>query len=245
MPRRTVLDAVDPQIAQSVRAKRLRSDGPLSGEEVAFCQRHSIPLAFDPLQFGWVRQDVVDDITDDDDRRTPYSAAIARAAAARLRFRSATFNMRRWTDADVQRYVELLDNPRMWRYLPEPYPSPLTSDMAADLIRISNDLPYHKVRAVERDGEIVGQVRLLFKDLAATEAEISYWVGEPYWGQGVAGMIIPEYTAEAFERHAKLRSIVAHVHPDNTASARALQAAGYRHDGQAAHMLVFRIDRAM
>ena len=145
--------------------------------------------------------------------------------------------LRPWDEAEAFRFVELLDNPRVWEYLPEPYPNPLTESMARDLIHVSNHSSYHEVCAIERNGTVVGQVRMLFESgthAAEDDAEISYWLGESYWGQGIISEVIPFYTVLTFQKREGLRSIFARVDAANTASRRALERVGYRLEGRLA-----------
>ncbi len=243
-PLRVAPDADELILERVTRPGRLRSDGTLTREELELCEASRIPVAYDPIQIGWVPEHVIDDITGDGDGSlAPRGVSVAHHAAIQWKRRASSLELRPWTQDDVERYVELLDNPQMWRYLPEDYPAPLTASVAADLIRVSNEMTHHDVRAVEQNGEVVGQVRLLFGAQNSSEAEISYWVGEAYWGQGIAGAIIPLYTTMAFEQRPELRSIFARVHRDNAPSARALRRAGYRLEGRAGDTQVFRIFR--
>lgn len=143
--------------------------------------------------------------------------------------------LRPWRLEDVPRFVALLDNPKVWEHLPESYPDPLTEDLARDLIELSIRSSHHEVLAVERDGEIIGQVRLAFDPGSddRSEGEISYWLGEPYWGQGVGGQLVAHFTALSFNRHPELASVFARVHQQNAGSARVLEKAGYRSEGTA------------
>ncbi len=149
----------------------------------------------------------------------------------------ASFVLRPWSEQDLDRYIELLDNAEVWKFLPEAYPAPLTRENATDLINISNSLAQHEVFAIERDGEVVGQVRMLFGTDGASDCEISYWLGHAYWGQGIISKIIPLYTAQTFQRMSEIRSIFAKVAVGNDGSARALRKAGYRDEGPLASRL--------
>lgn len=147
------------------------------------------------------------------------------------------YTFRPWAEADLERYLELLDNPRIWQYLPGSYPNPLTRADARELIEVSNTLPTtHEVNAVLCDGEIVGQVRLQFEGSPASpgpgekDAEISYWLGEDYWGRGLMSEIIRLYTLHSFEKH-QLASLSAWVDKPNHASIRVLEKSGYRYIG--------------
>lgn len=146
------------------------------------------------------------------------------------------FRLRPWREEDADRFVELLDDPAIWEHLPEDYPDPLTPALAADLIRLSNERSHHEVRAIERDGTVVGQVRLSFEARLlqrgrSAEAEISYWLGTAYWGQGIISAVIPLYTETCFLTR-PLRSIFARVAEANAASARVLEKSRYRYEGR-------------
>ncbi len=299
--------------------RRLRSAGPLEAKELAFCREHGIPLAYDPVQIGWVTRDCVDDLFPSDSEDPPAadlrsedrhsiherfeeraSARVQDHLAGRLgraeadgaiwslaeqlvqepgpaeemagaekrelirvlqRRANRLINehlvppgardakrqealagadrnvLRPWNDAEAPRFVELLDNPSVWRYLPEDYPNPLTESLARDLIHLSNDSNHHEVCAIERAGTVVGQIRMLFdggKTSAADDAEISYWLGETSWGHGIVGEVIPLYTYLTFRKRESLTSTFARVDAANTASRRALERAGYRFEGRLA-----------
>ena len=46
------------------------------------------------------------------------------------------FTFRSWTPDDALRYRQLLGNPKVWEYMPEPFPSPFTEDTARTLIEV-------------------------------------------------------------------------------------------------------------
>ncbi|WP_349370140.1 GNAT family N-acetyltransferase [Salinarimonas sp.] len=209
--------------------RRPRSAGRLSAGALAACRARGVPLAYDPVQQGWVAQACLDDIDDapaPDGRpgapRTPPRASIARERLV----------LRPWSLDDVPAFVALLDDPRVWQHLPEDYPAPLSEAIARDLIEISNAGAHHEVRAIERDGVAVGQVRLAFDPDArpATQAEISYWLGAPHWGKGIGSEVVALYTNLVFARRPELSAIHAVVHPENRMSARVLEKAGYRRE---------------
>lgn len=229
---------------------RKRFIGPLDSDEVRFCRTKGIPLAYDTVQLGWVSLDVEDDIDN-------YEEAIAmsspgngpkRPVAARNDTMSQSLRFRRWREEDLSDYQRLLGNPRIWDLLPDARPDPFTEDIAQSLIAISNEEGHHEVRAVESDGQVVGQVRLLF-DMTAldhSEAEISYWLGEAHWGRGIGSLAVARFTERAFKHWPSLTTIFARVHVNNKASARLLEKCGYRRERADAgdqDWIVFRISR--
>ena len=111
----------------------------------------------------------------------------------------AGVTFRSWTTLDAAVYVELLGNPRVWEYLPEPFPSPFTEDTARILIEVAAIGFHHETVAIEVDGRPIGQCLLRFDQpfAGSRAAEVAYWLGENYWGQGWMSRILPIFTARA------------------------------------------------
>ena len=199
---------------------RRRSEGVLTQAEIAFCRAHRIALAFDPVQIGWVVANCIDDI-DENERSLAGPAFKPRSLAPTYRFR-------RWTLEDLPVYRALLNDPAVWAMMYEPYPDPLDEDLARKLIELSNS-DHHEVMAVLRDGEIVGQVRMLFD--GADSAEFSYWFGRAHWGKGLGSAIVAIHSGRTFVQNPGLMSIYAVVHPSHAASRQVLRKAGYVEEG--------------
>lgn len=210
--------------AEEWSATRLRSEGPLDAAEIAWCRANDIDLGYCPVQHGLVPLHCIDDIVGVQPAPAK-SGERAHSAADQLVFR-------RWRASDADTFAGLLGNARVWRYLPDPFPGALDRANAEDLITLSNDAGHHDVYAVEHRGAVVGQARLLFDVASAARetAEISYWLGESYWGQKLGSRIVAAFTRESFARWQDLHTIVARVHKANHASARVLTKAGYRPD---------------
>ena len=71
----------------------------------------------------------------------------------------------------------------------------------------------------------------ILKDVYSKTAEIGYWLGEPFWGRGIATTALKETTAYAFA-HFEIERLQAHVFEWNPASARVLEKAGYTLEGR-------------
>ena len=201
-------------------ARRRRSEGPLDGGELALARAQGVALAYDPAQAGWVPATCRDDLA------PPLGAPLALA-------------FRPWEEADAPAFRALLDDPEVWRFLPESH-RPLSEDDARALIALSA-APHHEVRAVLADGRPVGQVRLLRGPEG--EAELSYWLGRGHWGRGLGSALVARAAARAFADHPRLRALTARVHEGNPASARALEKAGFAEEGRDGPWRWFRLRR--
>jgi ribosomal-protein-alanine N-acetyltransferase len=143
----------------------------------------------------------------------------------------ARFTFRAWQEADVDLYRRFLDNPKLWAFMPEEYPSPFTEETARALIEASRVAWHHEVMAAELDGVPVGQVRLRFDGSypELNAAEVSYWIAEKYWGHSLGTKILDIFTKRSF-RARPLDLIYAWIRPEHAASIKTAERAGYRPD---------------
>lgn len=220
--------ALDIPLDTPLVVKRHRSAGVLTRGELAASQAEGVPLSFDPMQQGWVPSDCEDDLS-----LLPQNAVASGLSRAKRTPSHHAYKMRPWGMGDVEAYVELLDDPDVWRFLPEDYPNPVSRDLAVALIELSNASNHHQVFAVERSGTVIGQVRLEYdvEPNNPASAEISYWLGRDHWGKGIGSDITTLFTARCLRDNPALTSLIARVHKDNTASLNVLGKAGYEVEG--------------
>lgn len=83
--------------------------------------------------------------------------------------------------------------------------------------------------AIAVRGKVVGGIGLNQIKLEH-QAELGYWLGEKYWGQGIMTQAVGIVTRFGFEQF-KLQRIFACVYPHNQASMRVLVKAGYKFEG--------------
>ncbi len=81
-------------------------------------------------------------------------------------------------------------------------------------------------------GEAVGGIGFTFQtDVARRSAEIGYWLGEEFWGRGIATDALIAVSEHVFANYDICR-LYAHVFEWNPASARVLEKAGYAFEGR-------------
>jgi [ribosomal protein S5]-alanine N-acetyltransferase len=85
-------------------------------------------------------------------------------------------------------------------------------------------------RAMVDANELVGVVAVRDIDSANRTAELSFWVGKPFWGRGVATRGATQMIRIAFEYHA-INRLAAHAFVGDAASERVLQTVGFQHEG--------------
>ena len=116
-------------------------------------------------------------------------------------------------------------------HLRDRFPFPYELENARTFLAWLAGQPSPTVWAIEVDGEAVGGIGLeLRSDVERVSAEIGYWLGETFWGRGVATEALRAVTAEAFTRY-DLTRIYAVPFADHPASIRVLEKSGYVKEG--------------
>jgi len=112
------------------------------------------------------------------------------------------------------------------------FPHPYTeSDADAWLAHATDRDNAPWIFAIEVNGEAVGGIAIeRGSDIETHSAEIGYWLGEPFWGRGIATAAVRGITARAFEE-TDLYRVSAWVFAWNPASMRVLEKAGYHREG--------------
>lgn len=195
----------------------LRSRGPIASQADG-------NRLFDPVQIGWLPPATRDDL--DPDGADPLAPAADDMGAQGL-------TLRRWQGVDAVLLHGLLDDRALWAHLPEPFPEPFTIEVAHRMIEAANLLDHHEVRAVIVKNTPAGQVRLDYghgAEVSPTErpeGELSYWLGRAHWGKGLGRALVAGTVTRAFANAPGLLRLVAKVRPENVASRRILEAAGF------------------
>jgi [ribosomal protein S5]-alanine N-acetyltransferase len=141
--------------------------------------------------------------------------------------------LRPWRRGDEASLVRHADNRNVSRNLKDRFPSPYTAADAREWIAHASAQAPPTSLAIVVDGAAVGGVGIeLGTDVFRRSAEIGYWLGEPFWGRGIATEALRAMTAYAFARFDICR-LEAGVFDWNPASARVLEKNGYVLEGRA------------
>lgn len=128
------------------------------------------------------------------------------------------------TPEEIQR---LANNHAIAINLRDAFPYPYTIEDAATFLELAANGALGKVYGVY-DGDIfVGCCSLIpQQDIYRLNAEIGYWIGEPYWGKGYATEVVKLLLNVAFEE-LNLSRVYAHIFEFNKGSMRVLEKAGF------------------
>ncbi|MEL7249505.1 MAG: GNAT family N-acetyltransferase [Bacteroidota bacterium] len=141
--------------------------------------------------------------------------------------------LREPTLADAPTIAELANNKKIWDNVRNrmPYPYGLTD--AEKFIEQVIKEETSAVRAIIQDETIKGLVGLhAAQDVYTGTAELGYWIGEAYWGQGLASEAVRLISQIGF-KELGLRRIYASVYEHNLASMRVLEKNGFEREGVA------------
>jgi RimJ/RimL family protein N-acetyltransferase len=136
--------------------------------------------------------------------------------------------LRPWQWADSKKLTQLINNRKIWDNVRDYLPHPYTYRDADLFLQHNVDQVVQTNFAVIRDGEITGGVGYIPKDdVYKFNAEIGYWIGEPYWGQGLATEAIRLLVRKIREQSPLIVRVYAEVFDYNKASMRALEKNGF------------------
>lgn len=139
--------------------------------------------------------------------------------------------LRAWREADAPALAKHADNAEIWRRMSDRFPHPYTLEVARQWVGRGHVEFGGENWAIAHDDVAVGGCGLQPGDgETACAAEIGYWLGQPYWGHGVATQVVRVLAERAFERPAIVR-VFAGVHADNPASMRVLEKNGFQREG--------------
>ena len=141
--------------------------------------------------------------------------------------------LRRWEDSDAENLYEYAKDPDVGPIAG--WPPHQSIDESRDVIRdvLSGKEAY--AVCLKTDGRAIGAIELKLygyrgNDLATGdgECEIGYWLGRPFWGQGIMPEAVMEMLRHAFE-DIGMTKVWAGYYEGNLKSKRVQEKAGFRY----------------
>ena len=149
-----------------------------------------------------------------------------------MKLELTTCSVRSWERRDGDAIVRHANNRNVWINLRDRFPYPYTFTDARNWLECIVGLKPETNFAIAVAGEAVGGIGFTMQpDVGRRSAEIGYWLGEEFWGRGIASEALVAVTDHAFANHDLCR-VYAHVFDWNRASARVLEKAGYEFEGR-------------
>lgn len=138
------------------------------------------------------------------------------------------FSLRPIRQSDIKDLVRLANNRKISDRLTDAFPFPYTLDDGERFFRMVSEAVPPNVLAISLEDQFIGAIGIHPKDdVDRLNAEMGYWIGEPYWGQGIMTRAITMMQSYAFENFPQIERIFARPYGDNPASRRVLEKAGF------------------
>jgi [ribosomal protein S5]-alanine N-acetyltransferase len=142
------------------------------------------------------------------------------------------YYIRDYTVADIDDLCRLGSSDQVGRHLGGSFPHPYTADDARIwLAKVAAQDPVTHFAIAGPEG-FCGGIGVVLRDdpCTAHDGEIGFWLGRPYWNQGLGTAAVRGFTAWARAAF-RLHRLSARVFATNAASARVLQKCGFRLEG--------------
>lgn len=142
------------------------------------------------------------------------------------------FTLRPWNINDLDSLVKNGNNPNIAKNMTNQFPHPYTVEKGKMFIEFATrDIPIH-IFAIDVNGEACGGIGIHFlSDIQCKNAELGYWLGEPYWGKGIITKAIRETVDYSFKTF-DITRIFARPFGTNIGSQKALEKAGFILEGR-------------
>ncbi|MCD6544132.1 MAG: GNAT family N-acetyltransferase [Flavobacteriaceae bacterium] len=137
------------------------------------------------------------------------------------------FKLRPWHINDLDNLVKHANNPNIAKYLTDGFPYPYLKANGEKFIKYATaDNPVH-IFAIDINGEAVGGIGIHPQtDIQKKNAELGYWLAEPFWGKGIMTKAIKQITDFAFSTF-EINRIFARPFGNNPGSQKILEKNGF------------------
>ena len=142
-------------------------------------------------------------------------------------------HIRKWRIEDKDALAKVANNKNVLNNLRDGIPYPYTAKDAEEFITSMLSADQNKTFAFAKtvDEVAIGSIGVFRCDnIHARSAEMGYYIGEPYWGNGLATSAVMQVCEYIFE-HTDIIRIFAEPFAHNTASCRVLEKAGFQLEG--------------
>lgn len=142
------------------------------------------------------------------------------------------FTLRPWKMEDLYSLVKFANNEHIAQFMTNRFPHPYTTENGKIFIEsATNDFPFN-IFAIDINGEAVGGIGLhLQADIQCRNAELGYWLGEPFWGKGIITKAVRQMVDYGFLTW-DIDRIFARPFGTNTGSQKVLEKAGFTLEGR-------------
>ena len=140
-------------------------------------------------------------------------------------------SIRPWAKGDENDLVLQANNIKIFNNVRDLFPYPYTLEDGEKWIQLNQNISPAENMAILADGKIAGSIGLKTQeDIYRKNAEVGYFLGEQYWGKGIASIALKQFIEYVFKTFPITR-IFAPVFSNNKASQRVLEKNRFRKEG--------------
>jgi len=142
------------------------------------------------------------------------------------------FTLRPWSMSDLESLVKFASNPDIAKNMTDKFAHPYTLQNGKDFISMASKASPANILAIDINGQASGGIGIHPQtDIHCKNAELGYWLAEPFWGQGIITEAIVQMVEYGFN-HWNINRIFARPFGTNLASQKALEKAGFILEGK-------------
>jgi RimJ/RimL family protein N-acetyltransferase len=141
------------------------------------------------------------------------------------------FILRAWKIGDLDSLVNYANNPNIAKFMMDQFPHPYTKEKGEAFIGFASQGNPVRLFAIDVNGKAVGGIGIHpLSDIESKNAELGYWLAEPFWGNGIITKAVIQMVDYGFKTF-DLTRIFARPFGTNKASQRVLEKAGFKLEG--------------
>ncbi len=137
------------------------------------------------------------------------------------------FSLRGWDPRDIGSLLKYADNYQIAKNLTDKFPHPYRREDGEKFIAFASGFDPARIFAIDINGEAVGSIGIFpQEDVHRLNAEMGYWLAEPFWGRGIISEAISRVVEYGFKTW-DINRIFARPYGTNLASQRVLEKNGF------------------
>lgn len=145
--------------------------------------------------------------------------------------KNISIRLRPWQLSDIPLLAQYLNNKKIWDNCRDRLPFPYTKEDACSFINYAMSRQEPCEYCIDINGEAVGNISFMRgTDVERFNAEVGYWLAEPFWNQGIASEALRE-ALQSYWATTNIVRIFANVYENNIASMKVLEKVGFRKVG--------------
>lgn len=142
------------------------------------------------------------------------------------------FTLRPFNHNDIESLMEYANNPKIAANLTNQFPHPYTRESGENFIKFAMQQSPPTIFAIDISGKASGGIGLHVQtDIHIKNAELGYWLAEPFWGKGIMTKAVKHMVKYGF-KNLDINRIFARPFGTNIASQKVLKNAGFVLEGK-------------